>query len=143
MVGDPDTAQDLVQDVFVRAWQGLERFRWQSNTAFSTWLFQIARNAALDSLRHRKRHPTTPLSAAFNDAHSIPAKDATASDAAASHETGAQIAAAIAALPEDQRTAIILAEYHGLSCPDIAAVMKWRLYRARLYLRERLSHLLA
>jgi RNA polymerase sigma-70 factor (ECF subfamily) len=64
-------------------------------------------------------------------------------------ETGAQIAAAVAALPEDQRAAVLLAEYEGLPHAAIAAVMKTsvksvelRLYRARKFLRLRLKDLL-
>ena len=94
------------------------------------------------SLRYRKRHPTEPLASAPE-----PAAISTAVD---NREIGKAIAAAVAQLPEDQRTVVVLAEYHGLSYAEIGAIMpcsnksvETRLYRARLELRSRLAHLLA
>jgi len=132
LLGDATEAEDVAQDAFVRAYRHLADYH--PRRQFSTWLFAIARHAAIDRLRYRQRHPTAPLAAAPEPAAS-PRYD----------DLGEHIAAAIAGLPEDQRTAIVLAEYHGLSHAEIAGVMdcteksvESRLYRARAALREKL-----
>lgn len=135
MIGDE--AEDVAQEVFVRVYQRICDYR--PRAKFSTWLFALARNACIDRLRYRKRHPTEPL-------ESAPEPFTTPRE---TDEIGEQIAAAIAELPEDQRTAIVLAEYHDMSYAEIAGVMKCseksvesRLYRAKQTLRQRLAFLL-
>ena len=142
MLGNAQDADEIAQDVFVRVYQNLDTYR--SETKFSTWLFALARNAAIDRLRWRARHPTESI----ESAPEISASSGTAEDVSA-REIGEQIAAAVAKLPDDQRTAIVLAEYHGMSYAEIAAVMRCseksvesRLYRAKQALRERLQPLL-
>ncbi len=151
MIGDAAEAEDLAQDVFVRAYRHMRKSAFhQTGAAFSTWLFQVARHAALDCLRHRKRHPSESLERLEDRGESTPDAGATASATVAAREIGEQIAAAVARLPEDQRTAIILSEYEDLSYGQIAAIMKCseksveaRLYRARRFLRKQLAPLLA
>jgi len=151
MIGDAAEAEDLAQDVFVRAYRHMRKPAFhQTGAAFSTWLFQVARHAALDCLRHRKRHPSESLERLEDRGESTPDAGATASATVAAREIGEQIAAAVARLPEDQRTAIILSEYEDLSYGQIAAIMKCseksveaRLYRARRFLRKQLAPLLA
>ncbi len=135
LLGDANDADDVAQEVFVRVYQRIGEYR--PRAEFSTWLFALARNACIDRLRYRQRHPTVPLDTA-------PEPFTVARDAE-TRELGEHIAAAIAALPEDQRTAIVLAEYHGLSYTEIAGVMKCseksvesRLYRAKQFLRQKL-----
>lgn len=150
MIGDPSEAEDVAQEVFVRAYRGIHAAGFRRTTAaFSTWLFQIARHAALDALRRRKRHPTESL--ADLETRGEPVADAgrTAAEETVIRETGKHIAAAVALLPEDQRTAIVLSEYEGLSYSQIAAIMncseksvETRLYRARRFLRRQLTDLL-
>jgi RNA polymerase sigma factor (sigma-70 family) len=139
LLGDAGDADDVAQEVFVRVYQHICEYR--PSAKFSTWLFTLARHACLDRLRYRSRHPTAPLEAA--------PEPATVSREVETHEIGEQVAAAIARLPEEQRTAIVLAEYHGLSYAEIAAVMRCseksveaRLYRAKKELRARLTHLI-
>jgi RNA polymerase sigma-70 factor (ECF subfamily) len=141
LLGNADDADDVAQEVFVRAYRHIEDYR--PKTQFSTWLFAIARNAAIDRLRHRQRHPTEPLEG-IEPASPVrgPAAEAQL------QEIGAQIASAIQQLPEDQRTAIVLAEYHDQSHAEIAAIMgcseksvESRLYRARQTLRRALAPL--
>ena len=149
MTGDATEAEDIALAVFVRAYRALTASGFRRRDAeFSTWLFQIARNAAVDFLRHRSRRPTVPLLDGDGEAgHAAPGR--TAPQELVALETGAQIAAAVAELPEDQRTAIVLAEYEDRSQAEIAAIMKTslksveaRLYRARQFLRRRLAPLL-
>ena len=150
MIGDAAEAEDVAQEVFVRAYRGLLREGFGRTSAnFSTWLFQIARNAALDCLRRRRRHAADPLPELDGGGESLPGAGKTAAEELMARETGEQIAAAVAVLPEDQRSALVLAEYEALSYEEIAAVMRSsrksveaRLYRARLFLRQRLAHLL-
>ena len=164
MTGDAAAADDIAQEVFVRISQKIGGFKPTSDStfdirnsqfdiqvaaAFSSWIFQIARNAALDALRHRARHPADALEeqpaagGRIADSAPSPARSAELRD------TGAEIAAAVLALPEDQRTALVLAEYHDFAVAEIATVMgtnvksvEARLYRARQTLRQKLAHLL-
>ena len=142
MLGNADDADDVAQEVFVRVYQKLDTYR--PATKFSTWLFALARNAAIDRLRWRARHPTesidpeSPLAAPTDTAKEVGAR-----------EIGALIAAAVAELPEDQRTVLVLSEYQGMSHAEIAAVMRCseksvesRLYRAKQTLRTGLRPLL-
>ena len=139
LLGDATEAEDVAQEVFVRAYRHYGEY--DPRRKLSTWLFALARNAAIDRLRYRQRHPTAPLDSA--------PEPSAVSQEVETRELGAQIAAAIQSLPEDQRTAVVLAEYHGLYHSEIAEVMgcteksvESRLYRARQALRERLAYLL-
>lgn len=142
MIGDAGDADDVAQDVFVKAYRNIARYTSKGN--FSTWLFALARNAAIDHLRWRRRHPLRPPDEPVEqeDTRSVRSE-------VTARETGKHIARAIAELPEDQRTAIILCEYHGMAYAEIAEVMnsstksvESRLYRAKQTLRRRLRHLL-
>jgi RNA polymerase sigma-70 factor (ECF subfamily) len=142
LLGDATEAEDVAQDVFVSAYRHLADY--DPRRQFSTWLFTLARNAAIDRLRYRQRHPTEPMS---DIVAASPARGP--SDEVAVNDLGRHIAAAIQSLPEDQRTAIVLAEYHDLSQAEIAKIMdcsvksvESRLYRAKQILRGRLVHLL-
>jgi len=142
MLGNAQDADDVAQDVFVRVYQNLDTYR--PETKFSTWLFALARHAAIDRIRWRSRHRAESI----ESAPEIVAPSGTAEDVSA-REIGDQIAATVAKLPEDQKTAIILSEYHGMSYAEIAGVMRCseksvesRLYRARQTLRAALQHLL-
>ena len=142
MLGNAEDAADVAQDVFVRVYQNLDACR--SDAKFSTWLFAMARNAAIDRLRWRARHPTESM----ESAPEIAMPSGTAEDVN-TREIGRQIAAAVDKLPEDQRTALVLSEYQGMSYAEIAGVMRCseksvesRLYRAKQTLREALRCLL-
>lgn len=139
LLQDRAAADDVAQETFVRAYQHLADFT-PGRATFASWLFLIARRQCLDLLRKRSRQATDTL----------PAPDAqttrTARDDAATHELAAAIEQAVSELPEDQRTALLLAEYEGQSTADIAAAMESspksvesRLYRARQFLRKRLA----
>ncbi len=147
MLGDAAEGEDVAQDVFVRAYQHLGAFKVRSADAkVSTWLFTLARNAVIDRQRWRKRHPAESIETV---ADPVLATAADTADEASTREIGQHIAAAVAELPEDQRTALTLAEYQGLAYAEIAQVMKCsaksveaRLYRAKQTLRKRLAFLL-
>lgn len=144
LVGNQAEAEDIAQDVFVRAYQKLGQFAFRtSRDRFSTWLYQLARNAAIDVLRRRHRRPIQSLDEfplLTPVAEGDPARDA------GNRERELAIASAIAELPEDQRVSLVLSVYEGQSYADIAKIMKSsvksvesRIYRARHYLRQQLG----
>lgn len=147
MLGAPDAAADVAQEVFVRVWRAIGRYEVGKRARFSTWLFQIARNACIDVRRRRARDP---LAGAVDiaDAQDWVAARGGSTDEVEAREVSAQVAAAVLDLPEDQQTALVLSVYEGLSYAEIAEVMdcsvksvELRLYRARRQLREDLAGL--
>ncbi len=147
LIGDATEAQDAAQETFVRAYHGLRRpaFR-RGSGAFSTWLFRVARNVALDIIRKRRRRPASPLPDPAEGDRDIAAPGGTPEDDAERAELGRAIARAVAELPEDQRCALVLVEYEDRPYAEAAAIMRCsiksvesRLYRARRFLRQRLA----
>ncbi|HMP84253.1 MAG TPA: RNA polymerase sigma factor [Verrucomicrobiota bacterium] len=145
-------AEDVVQDAFVRVFQ--HRQRYVPRHRFSTWLFTIATNLARDRQRWRKRHPHVSVEAEDETTShglkdTLPSGSAGPGDSLVADERGQAVRAAIAGLPEDLRTVILLFEYEEQSQQEIASILKctpkaveMKLYRARHQLRERLSGLL-
>ena len=148
MVGSREDAMDLAQEIFLKVFQALDRF----NPAykFSTWLFRIAGNAAIDHLRKR-RPRTVPLESPDPEGAGpfTPEQRSTGLDPYAelrNVERGRAIHAAIEGLPDDFRELIALRHFAGLSYEEIAEVKKLplgtvknKLFRARVVLKERLS----
>src|SRR5947207_15266485 len=115
-VGNHEDASDLWQDVFVRAYKGLQRFRGQSS--LGTWLYRIGVNVCLNRVS-AKRPLTEPIDAR-------PHVDERAPDAAGEllrAERAAEVRAAIARLPNKQRATVILRVYHELSHEEIAGIL--------------------
>lgn len=136
MLDNPEEARDVAQDTFIRAYTHLDSFH--SDQPFRPWLLRIASNLCLDRLRRARRQPL-PLLDAFVDAN--PAND----PAATAIERDRQVALrrAIAALPDEYRLLIVLAHLQQRSYQEIMQItglsltlVKNRLYRARLMLRE-------
>jgi len=144
LVGNTAEADDLAQEVFVRAY--FKRHTYRTGARFSSWVFAIAANLAKNRLRWWKRRPTLSLNAWLDEGGE--AEDtATAPAAQAEHELRAEqavaVQTAIANLPLDQRTALVLFEYENKSMTEIAAIttcsaksVENRLYRARQQLRK-------
>jgi RNA polymerase sigma-70 factor (ECF subfamily) len=133
LCGSADLAEELTQETFVRACTGLLHFRGDSSVA--TWLFRIARNTYLNSLRR-----PTPDRIATDELHAIPdgAADTDPERQYAAHEVRSLISMALAQLPEKQRSILLLRDEEGLSYAEIAAVLelslaavKVNLFRAR------------
>ncbi|AHF89036.1 RNA polymerase subunit sigma-24 [Opitutaceae bacterium TAV5] len=133
-------ALDLAQETFVRIYKN--RARWRDGARFSTWMFQIALNLSRDRARwwSRRNHP--PLDEARDTASDAPLPSASAE----AGERAASVRAAVAALPEDLRAAIIFFEYEDRSHAEIAGILRvtpkaveTRLYRARQLLKKRLA----
>ena len=149
LVGSTAEAEDLAQEVFVRVYT--KRSTYRPGAKFSTWCFSIAANQAKNRLRWWKRRPTLSLSAWMDtggDAVDQSAAGAQASDEAVRRERIATVQAAVADLPLDLRTALVLFEYEGQSMNEIAAALDCtpkavenRLYRARQKLQQQLASL--
>ena len=150
LVGNTAEAEDLAQDVFVRVYT--KRASYRTGAKFSTWCFSIAANQAKNRLRWWKRRPTLSLNAwteAGGEAADESSPGGQASTQAVRAEQVAAVQRAIAELPVDLRTALVLFEYEQQSMAEIAAVLgctpkavENRLYRARQKLKASLASLL-
>lgn len=149
-VGDPTEAEDIAQHVFVQVYKSAHRY--QVTAKFSTWLFTIARNLSLNELRRRSRHPASSLDETFagDDEHPIRQAPDTRTfgptDQLLQGELEAKVEEAIAALPEKQRTALLMCRHEEFSYEEIARVVgcslsatKSLIHRARETLKERLK----
>ena len=135
LVGDRAAAEDLVSETFLRVYRARTCYR--AGTAFTPWLLTIARNLALGELRRR---------GVVHRARQRLAEDAASSGserAAERFEISEQVRAALACLPEEQRSALVLKEYQRLEYREIGQVLgcseaaaRARTYRARIALRE-------
>ena len=137
MLDARDEAMELTQDVFVKAWQALPG--WRPEAAFSTWLLQIARNAALDQLRRRQVVRFAPLEEGLEVADEAPGPEARY----ASRQRQVQLERALRRLAAEHREILLLREVEGLAYGELASVLgiaegtvKSRLARARSALLE-------
>lgn len=142
VVGDPATAEEVAQDVFMRVWERAGQYRVEQ-ARVSTWLTSIARHRAIDVLRRR---------GARAESHSVAWDDLTPSAqpsaAGPEVETGLalqrdRVRAALAALPEDQKQVLALAYFKGYTQSEIASALgqplgtvKTRIRRGMLKLRQ-------
>jgi len=141
MVGDLATAEDLVQEVFLRVYRARERYAPEAR--FSTWLYRIATNLALNELRRPRRR--TPHRSAEDEEAVLAEPAAGADDVAHARRVGRAAAAALEELPETQRAALCLAAVEGLSYAEVAealevteSAVKALVHRARSALAQRL-----
>jgi RNA polymerase sigma-70 factor (ECF subfamily) len=145
---DPTEAEDVAQEAFIKAYRALPQFR--GDSAFYTWLYRIAINTAKNALVSRDR---SPISYEINLNTDDEAPDVasrlrdpdTPEGLALTEEIRTTVTAAIDALPEDLRTAIVLRELDGMSYEEIAAAMdcpvgtvRSRIFRAREAIDRRL-----
>jgi RNA polymerase sigma-70 factor (ECF subfamily) len=149
ILGSPEDARDVAQDAFVQAFQKLKTFRGQS--AFYSWLFRIALNAAASQKRRTRRKPASIDSTRDQSANDPPDRRA---DAAPSHalevdERRTAVQNALAQLPAEFRVPLVLKEIDGLKYHEIAVIIgcpvgtvRSRIHRARSELRQRLDLLL-
>jgi RNA polymerase sigma-70 factor, ECF subfamily len=155
MVRDTDLVQDIAQETFIRAYRALPQFRGES--AFYTWLYRIAVNTAKKALLEKKRDPlvfegalvSTEEGEEPSRVESELTDGETPETVLAGRQVAATVNAAIDALSEDLRQAIVLREIEGLSYEEIADVMncpigtvRSRIFRAREAIAVKLRPLL-
>ncbi|MEN6480303.1 MAG: sigma-70 family RNA polymerase sigma factor [Anaerolineales bacterium] len=143
MLGDDDRAMDATQEAFLRGYRAIDTFHGGS---FKAWILRITTNACYDVLRSTKRRRTTPIDDLVDDdEHSGILEDdqETPEQHVQRLDLDEVIQAALATLPEDQRTVVILSDIHGLNYGEIAAAtnvslgtVKSRLSRARAKMRS-------
>lgn len=146
VIGREEDARDVCQEAFLRAFRALGGFKGQAK--FSSWLYRITLNLCRDWMRRERRAPLvdTPegidlIELAGEDEEAEPIEDMVAR-----HDLSRVVAKAMARLPEEQRTAIILKEYHGLTFQEIAdmqgcplSTVKTRVYQGLTVLRRLLD----
>jgi RNA polymerase sigma-70 factor (ECF subfamily) len=145
-IGREEEARDVCQETFLRAYRALPGFRGQAK--FSSWLYRIALNLCRDWVRRERRAPVVQppedgdlmeMAAAAEPSESI-------EDLVARKDLARSVERAMTLLPEEQRMAIILKEYHGLTFQEIAdlvgcplSTVKTRLYQGLAVLRRELA----
>lgn len=147
---DSSEAEDLAQNVFVQVFKSADRYRVEAK--FTTWLFTIARNLCLNELRRRKRHPAESLDAAENPDDEGAGrqfedrKNTSAPDLLLRDELTTKVEEALAALPENQRTAILLFKEKDMSYEEISKILdcslsatKSLIHRGRETLKQKLK----
>jgi RNA polymerase sigma-70 factor (ECF subfamily) len=137
MCGDANLAEDAAQEAFIRAWQHLPSYRPRS--PFRNWLYRIATNVALDTLRRERE--TVDI-----DVLPLSASDKGPEAALVGKERGERVRQAVLALPPASRAVLVLREYEELSYREIAGTLDIpigtvmsRLNYARNRLRESLA----
>jgi RNA polymerase sigma-70 factor (ECF subfamily) len=146
VIGREEDARDVCQDAFLRAYRALPGFKGQAK--FSSWLYRIALNLCRDWIRRQRRAPVAQLPEDTEASELAAEKGPVESieDLVARRELSAIVEEAMSELSEEQRTAIILKEYHGMTFQEIAdmqgcplSTVKTRLYQGLSLLRRRLE----
>lgn len=150
LVGDAGDAEDLAQEVFLRIYRARKGYKPQAK--FSTWMFTIANNLALNHLRGKGRRPAGSLDTGTDSRPGLPASErvaapgGTASGQLRQSELSEVVREAVGTLGDDQRLAVLLNKFEEMSYAEIAAVMnrseaavKSLLARARMELRSQLE----
>ncbi len=147
VIGREEDARDVCQETFLRAFRALKGFKGQAK--FSSWLYRIALNLCRDWIRRERRAPLVQAPEGLDPmdlANELPAPIESLDDTVSRRELTSAVARAMAALPQEQRTAIILKEYHGLTFQEIAdqlhcplSTVKTRLYQGLTVLRRELG----
>jgi RNA polymerase sigma-70 factor (ECF subfamily) len=146
VIGREEDARDVCQETFLRAFRALPGFKGQAK--FSSWLYRIALNLCRDWIRRQRRSPTVQLAEGL-DPGEIAAEQGpveSIEDLVSRRELSAVVEEAMALLPEEQRTAIVLKEYHGMTFQEIAdlqgcplSTVKTRVYQGLSVLRRHLE----
>ena len=147
---DETEAEDLAQNVFLQVYKSRDRY--ERTAKFSTWLFTIARNLCLNEIRRRSRHPAESLEETSAESEDQPQRQYEdkkvflPAENVLHSELAAKIEEALAELPENQRTAILLCRQDELSYEEIAKVLdcslsatKSLIHRGRETLKEKLK----
>src|SRR4029453_10720977 len=143
MVGNYESALDLTQEIFIKVYSSLQRYR--SEFKFSTWIYKIAHNAAIDHLRRTATRKQSLIMGPENDQFDLPVESTRPSPEQESErkERRGEIESVVRALPANYRELIILRHSQDLSYEEIVEVtglplgtVKNRLFRAREMMRQ-------
>jgi len=146
LVRNRETAEDAVQDAFIKAYRRLDQFESRAN--FGTWLHRIAANCSYDLLRSRQRRSEMPLEteADESDARSLPSPEPSPDRLAHSADVRTRVERAMARLSPLERAAFVLRHHQGLSIREIGSALgldtsatKHSIFRAVRKMREALE----
>src|SRR5687767_8516497 len=146
VIGRDEDARDVAQETFLRAFRALPGFKGEAK--FSSWLYRIALNLCRDWIRRQRRAPTVQMPEGVDPIEVAGEGGPVESieELVARRELSAVVEEAMALLPEEQRTAIILKEYHGMTFQEISdlqgcplSTVKTRLYQGLSVLRRQLE----
>ena len=146
VIGREEDARDVAQETFLRAFRALSGFKGQAK--FSSWLYRITLNLCRDWIRRERRTPIAqvPEGVDLIELAGETAPTESIEELVSRKQLGLAVAKAMALLPDEQRTAIILKEYHGLTFQEIAdlldcplSTVKTRLYQGLTVLRRHLQ----
>ena len=146
VIGREDDARDVCQEAFLRAFRALPGFKGQAK--FSSWLYRITLNLCRDWMRKQRRAPVSQMAEGLDIFEMAAQQGGTEAieDLVARRELSGVVELAMAALPPEQRTTIVLKEYHGMTFQEIAdlqgcplSTVKTRLYQGLATLRRQLE----
>ena len=146
VIGHEEDARDICQETFLRAFRCIKGFKGEAK--FSSWLYRIALNLCRDKNRSAQRSPLNKVSDDVDVLDLAPANVAGSSleDQVGWSELGNEVSRAMMTIPDAQRTAIVLKEYHGFTFQEIAdsqgcplSTVKTRLYKGLTHLRQELE----
>ncbi len=140
MTGDPQDAEDMAQEAFLKAYRSLGDFRGESR--FSVWLYRVVSNVCLDFLRRRSRRPSVSLTEEDDEGEElqrdVPDERFSPEALLERKLTREAVRAGLRELPEEQRQILLLREIEGLSYEEIGEILdlepgtvKSRIFRAR------------
>lgn len=142
LVGSEEDARDVAQEAFLRVFRSLSSFDY--NHAFSTWLYRIVTNLAIDHLRRRRpTYSTTPLDEDQGAIDLVDARVGTPHEALERTELSGEVQACMDSLAPHFQSVLVLREIEGLACNEIAEIVgathvtvRWRLHRGRKLFQE-------
>lgn len=144
MCGNPEDAQDCLQEAMLRVFRSISGFKAQAS--FSTWVYRITMNTCLDELRRRKNRPSASLDGMLENGWSPSDEDDTPERHAVRGELRVHLQRFIRELPEDMRAVLVLRDIQGYSYDEIADILdtnvgtiKSRISRGREKLREKIA----
>ena len=146
VLGREEDARDVCQEAFLRAFRSIKGFKGQAK--FSSWLYRIALNLCRDWMRKERRtgFVQPPEDIELTESRLVDPISETVEDLIIRRDLGRSVSKVMATLSEDQRTAIVLKEYHGLTFQEIAdllecplSTVKTRLYQGLGVLRRQID----